>query len=96
MALKWYCSLVPRGFGPFGKHQEIEGKASIIHSGYSLLTNVQKPFLYLYACAQSNQNQYFLQLLSQGKVRPYLILRSMASLTSTAKFDMPWYINGIT
>ena len=65
MVLKRYCSLVPRGFGPFGKHQEIEGKATIIHSGYSLLTHGQKPLLYLHACAQSNQNQHFMQLLSQ-------------------------------
>ena len=66
MVLKRYCSLFPRGFGPFGKHQEIEGKATTVHSGNSLLINGQKPLLYLYACAQSNKNQYFLQLLSQG------------------------------
>jgi len=93
MVFKRYCNLVPRGFGPFGKHQEIGRKASIIHSGNSPLAHVQKPILYPNACAQSNQNQDFLEPLSQAKIRPYLILRSMAGLASTIIFDIPWYIN---
>ena len=70
MVFKWHCNLIPRGFGPFGKHQEIGRKASIIHGGYSLLTHVQKPLLYLNACAQSNQNQDFLKPLPQGEIHP--------------------------
>ena len=83
MALKRYCNLVPRGFRSCDEHQEIEGKASIIHSGYSLLRHVQTKGTSIF-CSFSPREKYIL----------ILILMSMAGLASAAKLSMPWYING--